>query len=168
MACQYFGTLRTRREHVHGGDAEAHLRSRLLPPRWGRVAKARGFSSRGALYRPVPRERPYVDTVRRSLADAGIDVAVYSDIRIEPDDATVERAAASFAAVVSDGMASAGGGSSMDTAKAAMAWALHPAAITEYFPPPVGAGKFDTGSASAAHRSRPTTPGTGSSAHPSR
>ena len=160
MACQYFEPCE------HGANTFTVAMPKLTFGRGclaeaGPRATARGFSRAALFTDPYLVNGPYVDTVRRSLTDAGIDVAVFSDIRIEPDDATVERAAAFLRGGRFDGVVSVGGGSSMDTAKAAMAWALHPAGMTDYFPPPVGAGKPIPGPL-LPHIACPTTSGTGS------
>ena len=55
-------------------------------------ARARGLGmSRVALFTdPGLRQGPYVATVLSSLGDAGLDVAVFDEITIEADDASVE------------------------------------------------------------------------------
>ena len=61
-----------------------------------------------------------VSRARRSLAAAGLDAAVYDAARIEPDIDGVEQAAAFLADGGFDGAVSVGGGSVMDTCKAAL------------------------------------------------
>jgi alcohol dehydrogenase class IV len=97
-----------------------------------------------------------------SLRAAGLDVAVFDDITIEADDASVERGAGFIADGKFDGVVSVGGGSVMDTAKASMLYGLHPVEdFLDYFAPPLGAGKpipHDL----LPHLACPTTSGTGS------
>ena len=57
--------------------------------------------------------------VARSLSEAGVDTAVFDDAPTEPTDASFAEAAAFAAAAGVDGYVSVGGGSVMDTAKAA-------------------------------------------------
>lgn len=81
-----------------------------------------------------------VNIVTTSLASAGIDVAIFSEIRVEPDDDSVERGANFLRGSKFDGMVSVGGGSVIDTAKAAMVLLCHGGNIIDYFAPPVGKG----------------------------
>ncbi|MXZ79846.1 MAG: iron-containing alcohol dehydrogenase [Gammaproteobacteria bacterium] len=104
---------------------------------------------------------PYVSTVKDSLAAEGIGLTVFSDIRIEPDDATVMEATRFLRSGRFDGVVSVGGGSVIDTAKAAMVYALYPSEFTDYFGPPVGAGLPVPGPL-LPHLACPTTSGTGS------
>ena len=108
------------------------------------------------------RDSAYFETVQSSLRDAGLDVAVFDDITIEADDASVERGAGFIADGNFDGVVSVGGGSVMDTAKASMLYGLHPVSdFLDYFAPPLGAGKPMTGPL-LPHVACPTTSGTGS------
>ncbi len=160
MGCQYFEPC------DHGADTFTVAMPRLTFGRGcleevGARAAARNFTRAALITDPYLVDGPYVATVRASLAAAGIDTAVFSDIRIEPDDATAEAAAAFLREGNFDGVISVGGGSSMDTAKAAMVYALYPADTTDYFPPPVGAGRPVPGPL-LPHIACPTTSGTGS------
>ncbi len=103
----------------------------------------------------------HVNTVTQSLSDNGLDVTVFSDIRIEPDDATIIDGARFLSGGKFDGVISVGGGSVIDTAKASMIYALHPADLTDYFAPPVGEGRPIPGPM-LPHLACPTTSGTGS------
>ena len=58
-------------------------------------------------------------------------------------------------------MISVGGGSTIDTAKAGMAYSLYPAEFLDYFGPPIGAGQAIPGPL-LPHLACPTTSGTGS------
>jgi alcohol dehydrogenase class IV len=96
-----------------------------------------------------------------SLRSAGIDVAVYDEVKVEPTDASF-RAATRFAAEGRfDGYVSVGGGSVIDTCKAANLYATHPAEFLDYVNAPIGAGKPVPG-ALKPHVACPTTCGTGS------
>ena len=107
----------------------------------------------------------YFETVRDSLQAAGIDVTVFSETLIEPSDASVLSASAFLADSGADGVVSVGGGSVMDTAKAALVYARYPAPFTDYFAPPIGAGVPVPGPV-LPHIACPTTSGTGSECTP--
>jgi len=96
-----------------------------------------------------------------SLRSAGIDVVLYDECRVEPTDASF-RVASLFAAEGRfDGYVSVGGGSVIDTCKAANLYATWPAEFLDYVNAPIGAGKPVPG-ALKAHIACPTTCGTGS------
>jgi hydroxyacid-oxoacid transhydrogenase len=102
-----------------------------------------------------------VDTVLRSLRAAGIEAEVYKDVHVEPTDVSF-RAATEFArAGRFDGYVSVGGGSVIDTCKAALLYATYPAELRTYVNAPIGDGKPVPG-ALPPHIACPTTCGTGS------
>ena len=101
------------------------------------------------------------DTVTRSLRDAGIDVVPYTEVRVEPTDESFRAAAAFAADTGADGYVSVGGGSVIDTAKAANLYATHPADFLEYVNAPVGSATPVPGPLKP-HIACPTTSGTGS------
>ena len=103
----------------------------------------------------------YVATVQASLAAAGIDVAVYSECVIEPTDASFQDAARFASEGRFDGYVSVGGGSVMDTCKAANLYASQPAEFMTYVNAPIGAGRKVPGPVQP-HIACPTTCGTGS------
>jgi len=103
----------------------------------------------------------HVATVRASLAAAGVDVAVYDAVKIEPDDASFQDAARFAADGRFDGFVSVGGGSVMDTCKAANLHSSHPADFMAYVNAPIGEGRRVPG-AVKPHIACPTTSGTGS------
>ena len=96
-----------------------------------------------------------------SLRTAGVDVEIYDEVRVEPTDESF-RAAGLFAAEGRfDGFVSVGGGSAIDTCKAANLYSSHPAPLLDYVNAPIGAGKPVPG-ALKPHIACPTTCGTGS------
>jgi alcohol dehydrogenase class IV len=99
--------------------------------------------------------------VQRSLREAGVEVVSYPDARVEPTDESFKQAAAFATDVNPDGYVSVGGGSVIDTAKAANLYASHPADFLEYVNAPVGAGAAVPGPL-RPHIACPTTSGTGS------
>jgi len=104
---------------------------------------------------------PILDIVKTSLKSENIDFGIYHDVRIEPCDDTVTQAAAFYTNGDFDGAISVGGGSVIDTAKAALAVAVHNTPVMDFFAQPVGAGKAIPGPV-PFHIACPTTSGTGS------
>lgn len=103
----------------------------------------------------------HVGTVRASLSAAGVDVAVYDSVKIEPDDASFQDAARFAAEGRFDGFVSVGGGSVMDTCKAANLYSSQPADFMAYVNAPIGEGRRVSGPV-MPHIACPTTSGTGS------
>ena len=102
----------------------------------------------------------HLAVVRDSLAAAGVDAVLYDAARVEPTDESF-RAAARFAAEGRfDGYVSVGGGSVIDTAKAANLYATYPADFLTYVNAPIGGGVAVPGPL-APHIACPTTCGTG-------
>lgn len=96
-----------------------------------------------------------------ALRTAGVDVARYDEVRVEPSDESV-LAAVEFAADARvDGFVSIGGGSVIDTTKIANLCTTHPAELLAYVNPPVGEGRPVPGPL-RPHIACPTTSGTGS------
>ena len=104
---------------------------------------------------------PYVVQVRDSIRAAGLDVAVYDEVKVEPTDQSFIAATRFAAEGKFDGYVSVGGGSVIDTCKAANLYASHPAEFLDYVNAPIGAGKPVPG-ALKPHIACPTTCGTGS------
>lgn len=107
------------------------------------------------------RDLPYVATVKRSLEAAGIDVAIYWECEVEPTDRSFKAAAAFAQEGRFDGFVSVGGGSVIDTAKAANLYASHPDDFLAYVNAPIGQGK-PVPRPLKPHIACPTTCGTGS------
>ncbi|MEW6674039.1 MAG: hydroxyacid-oxoacid transhydrogenase [Thermodesulfobacteriota bacterium] len=103
-----------------------------------------------------------VQTVLAALADQNIDYALYANVRVEPTDASLKDAIAFAAAGDFDGFVAVGGGSTIDTAKAANLYATYPPAdFLDYVNPPVGKGLPVPGALKPLF-AIPTTAGTGS------
>ncbi len=96
-----------------------------------------------------------------SLKAAGLDVVVYDRCRVEPTSASFLEAAAFMRDGGFDGCVSIGGGSVIDTAKAANLYATHPADFLAYVNKPLGEGRPVPGPVKP-HIACPTTCGTGS------
>ena len=107
------------------------------------------------------KDSPHLATVRASLAAAGVDATVYDEVSIEPSTASFKAAARFATEGKFDGYVSVGGGSVMDTCKAANLYASHPAEFMTYVNAPIGGGQKVPGPL-APHIACPTTSGTGS------
>jgi hydroxyacid-oxoacid transhydrogenase len=127
----------------------------------GDRARAQGMTRVAVFSDARVAELPVYDDAVRSLRDAGLDVVPYTATRVEPTDESF-RAATEFARDARpDGYVSIGGGSVIDTAKAADLYTTHPADFLEYVNAPVGAGSPVPGPL-RPHIACPTTSGTGS------
>jgi hydroxyacid-oxoacid transhydrogenase len=127
----------------------------------GDHARALGCARVALFTDPLVRGIEAVATVERSLREAGVDVAIYDQVKVEPTDASFLDAARFAAEGRFDGFVSVGGGSVIDTCKAANLYATHPADLLTYVNPPVGAGAPVPGPL-RPHIACPTTSGTGS------
>ena len=124
---------------------------------------ARGLAmTRVALFTDKTLRRlPYVSQLGDSLKAAGLDVVIYDEVRVEPTDQSFLAAARFAAEGKFDGYVSLGGGSVIDTCKAANLYATYPADFLDYVNAPIGAGKPVPGPLKP-HIACPTTCGTGS------
>jgi alcohol dehydrogenase class IV len=129
----------------------------------GDHAKALG-ATRVAVYTDNRvRALPHFEIVSDSLTAAGVDFAVYDEVRVEPTDESFQRAARFAQEGKFDGFVSVGGGSVMDTCKAANLYSSYPAPFLSYVNAPVGDGRPVPGPLKP-HIACPTTSGTGSEA----
>ena len=127
----------------------------------GDRASALGMRRVALFSDPVVADLEIFDTARRSLRAADVDVVAYTDVHVEPTDESFTRAAAFAAETKPDGYVSVGGGSVIDTAKAANLYATHPADFLSYVNAPVGEATPVPGTLQP-HIACPTTSGTGS------
>jgi alcohol dehydrogenase class IV len=97
----------------------------------------------------------------RSLRDAGADVAIYDEVEVEPTDRSFKAGAAFAADGGFDGFVSVGGGSAMDTCKAASLYSCYPAEFLAYVNAPIGQAQPVPGPL-MPHIACPTTFGTAS------
>jgi hydroxyacid-oxoacid transhydrogenase len=104
---------------------------------------------------------PLLETLLKSLRAAHLDVEVYDAVHVEPTDASFAAAARFARDGRFDGYCSLGGGSVIDTCKAALLYATYPAELLAYVNAPVGEGRAIPG-ALPPHVACPTTCGTGS------
>lgn len=102
-----------------------------------------------------------VAVVLTALGSAGIDPVLYDQVRVEPTDISFAHAIAFAREGDFDGYVAVGGGSVMDTAKAANLYATWPADLLAYVNPPIGRGEVIPGPLKPLI-AIPTTAGTGS------
>ena len=104
---------------------------------------------------------PHVSVVEASLRSAGVDFELYNTVRVEPTDESFLDAARFANEGGFDGYISVGGGSVIDTCKAANLYASYPADFLAYVNAPIGEGRAVPGPLKP-HIACPTTCGTGS------
>lgn len=160
MACQYFAPC------DHGAESFTIYIPKVTFGRGvlhevGERAKALSMTHVALFTDALLAQGEYVARVKKSLTAAGIAYQIFSDIRIEPDDVCADDAAKFLRSGTFDGVISVGGGSVMDTAKAAMVCAKYPRPVRDYFAPPAGEGIPVPGPL-LPHIACPTTSGTGS------
>jgi hydroxyacid-oxoacid transhydrogenase len=110
---------------------------------------------------PLLRSGASVATAMQSLEDNGIAFTVFDRVRVEPSDQSMQEAIRFASATPHDAIVAVGGGSVIDTAKAANLYACWPADLLDYVNPPVGKGKPVPGPVKPLI-AIPTTAGTGS------
>jgi hydroxyacid-oxoacid transhydrogenase len=121
------------------------------------------FNARHAMVVTDPNvaKLPPVDTVLESLEKEGIPYSLFDRVAVEPTDASM-REAISFALQGDfDAFVAVGGGSSIDTAKAANLYSTYPADFLDYVNAPIGKAKPVPGPLKPL-LAVPTTAGTGS------
>jgi len=124
--------------------AEVGDRARALGMR--RVAL---FSDNGVAKLPV-----FAKT-HDSLVAAGLDLVAYTDVHVEPTDASFLDGARFAQELNPDGYVSLGGGSVIDTCKAANLYTTYPADFLTYVNAPIGEGKPVPGRSSRTSRAPP-------------
>ena len=102
-----------------------------------------------------------VATAERSMREAGVDVVRYDSVRVEPTDRSFLDAIDAAKESNVDGFVAVGGGSVIDTAKAANLYATYPADLLTYVNKPIGDGAPVPGPLKPLI-AVPTTAGTGS------
>jgi hydroxyacid-oxoacid transhydrogenase len=110
---------------------------------------------------PVLRKLPPVATVLTALEEAGVPHMLFDRVQIEPTDASFKEAIAFAVGEQVDAFVAVGGGSTIDTAKAANLYATYPADFLDYVNAPIGKGLPVPGPLKPLI-AIPTTAGTGS------
>jgi len=110
---------------------------------------------------PALRHLPPGETVVRSLREAGAGFEVFDRISVEPTDRSFAEAIAAAEEMRCDSFVAVGGGSTIDTAKAANLYSTYPADFLDYVNAPIGRGLPVPGPLKPLI-AVPTTAGTGS------
>jgi len=119
------------------------------------IRKALIFTDRNLAAAGLP------DRVRALLEEQGIKADVYDGVEVEPSDRSMEDAAEYARTKEFDGLVAVGGGSTIDTCKAANLLTCYPAPLLDYINKPVGKGVAVPGPLKPLI-AVPTTAGTGS------
>lgn len=127
----------------------------------GDDARVRGCDRVMLLTDPRLVDGPIVATAKRALDDAGVAYDVFDNVFVEPTDASFREAIDFASAGAYDGFVAVGGGSVMDTAKAANLYSTYPADFLAYVTKPIGEGRPVPGPLKPLI-AVPTTSGTGS------
>jgi alcohol dehydrogenase class IV len=153
-------------EFVEGGDTTFEVDASHVKYGSGALrevgsdAKILGMTRVALVTDPLLASSEYVATVLASLRSEGLDVAVYAESRVEPTDESFAHAAAFARDGAFDGFVSVGGGSAIDTAKAANLYSTYPADFDAYVNAPIGRATPIPGPL-RPHIACPTTSGTG-------
>jgi hydroxyacid-oxoacid transhydrogenase len=107
------------------------------------------------------RSLPPVATVLESLEEHKVRFSIFDRVRVEPTDESFREAISAAQADNFDCFIAVGGGSTIDTAKAANLYSCYPADFLDYVNPPIGKGKPVPGPLKTLI-AIPTTAGTGS------
>jgi len=127
----------------------------------GQEAQALGIK-RAAVYTDSRiRSLPLFEEALVALRSEGIEAVIYDEVRVEPTDVSFKEAVRFAKSSTFDGFISIGGGSVMDTAKAANLYSSCPGDFMDYVNAPIGRGLVVPGPL-RPHLACPTTAGTGS------
>lgn len=161
MSCAHYYAAASGGDSCFSVDASAITYGRGALSESGAQARAQGIRRIALFTDRRVRELHAIAAVRESLRAAGIDCVIYDEVRIEPDQDSFLSAARFYQEGGFDGAISVGGGSVIDTAKAALVYATYPAPFLRYVNRPLGEGVAIPGPL-PPHLACPTTSGTGS------
>ena len=127
----------------------------------GMDLKAMGVKKTLVVMDPALVDLPTGEIVRRALEQSHIGYDIFSEVSVEPTDASFKRAAEVACEGEYDSFVAVGGGSTIDTCKAANLYATYPADFFTYVNAPIGDGRPVPGPTKPLI-AIPTTAGTGS------
>lgn len=127
----------------------------------GMDLKAMGVKKTLVVMDPALVDLPTGEIVRRALEQSHISYDIFSEVSVEPTDASFKRAAEVACEGEYDSFVAVGGGSTIDTCKAANLYATYPADFFTYVNAPIGDGRPVPGPTKPLI-AIPTTAGTGS------
>jgi hydroxyacid-oxoacid transhydrogenase len=161
MSCCHYYTIEEGLESAFAVDVASIVFGPGLLREVGDHARSLGLKRVALFTDPRVLALECVALARASLSAAGIDCAIYDEIEVEPTDRSFLAAARFATDGKFDGFISIGGGSVMDTCKAASLYSTYPAEFLTYVNPPIGGGQPVPGPL-RPHIACPTTSGTGS------
>jgi alcohol dehydrogenase class IV len=161
MSCWHTEFAGTTHESVFSMDASSIAFGPGVLREAGEALASSGAHRVALFTDPRVRALPLFTTLEESLRAAKLDAVVYDDVEVEPTHLSFQQAAKFATEGRFDGYVSLGGGSVIDTCKAANLYATHPAEFLAYVNAPVGEGRAVPGPL-APHVACPTTCGTGS------
>ena len=127
----------------------------------GMDLQAMGVKKTLVVMDPALVDLPTGEVVRRALEQSHIGYDIFSEVSVEPTDASFKRAAEVACDGQYDSFVAVGGGSTIDTCKAANLYATYPADFFTYVNAPIGDGRPVPGPTKPLI-AIPTTAGTGS------
>ena len=160
MVCCHYVPIEGR-ESAFSVDRNPIIFGRGVLTEVGPWANALGLSRVAVMTDPRVAALEPFERALSSLRAAGVDVALYEEVKVEPTDRSFGAATEFAVEAKVDGFVSIGGGSVIDTTKAANLYATHPAELLTYVNAPVGEGRPIPGPL-RPHVACPTTSGTGS------
>lgn len=161
MSCCHHYDLITGNEHVFSVDPSAIRFGVGALAEVGHDAQQLGMKRVALFTDKAVAQLEAVTIVFSALRAVGVDVVIYDDVRVEPTDGSFKQAAQFACEGNFDGYVSVGGGSVIDTCKAANLYATYPAEFLTYVNAPIGEGVAVPGPLKP-HIACPTTSGTGS------
>ncbi len=161
MSCCHHYDLITGNEHVFSVDPSAIRFGVGALAEVGHDAQQLGLKRVALFTDKAVAQLEAVTTVFSALRAVGVDVVIYDEVRVEPTDGSFKQAARFAREGNFDGYVSVGGGSVIDTCKAANLYATYPAEFLTYVNAPIGDGVAVPGPLKP-HIACPTTSGTGS------
>jgi len=161
MLCEYYDMASDSGDEAFSVDASNITFGPGCLREAGDVARSLGISRIAVFTDSSLAGTEWVSVVLDSLKSAGVDVALYDDVRVEPTDQSFQAGTKFAIDAQVDGFISVGGGSVIDTAKAANLYSTYPAEFLDYVNAPIGGGVAVPGPLKP-HIACPTTSGTGS------
>jgi len=161
MSCCHHYDLITGNEHVFSVDPSAIRFGVGALAEVGHDAQQLGLKRVALFTDKAVAQLEAVMIVSSALRAVGVDVVIYDEVRVEPTDGSFKQAARFASEGNFDGYVSVGGGSVIDTCKAANLYATYPAEFLTYVNAPIGEGVAVPGPLKP-HIACPTTSGTGS------
>ena len=161
MVCSYYDVALDGGDEAFSIDASSITFGPGCLREAGDVARSLGIARIAVFTDASVGGTEHLATVLTSLSAAGVDTALYDEVRVEPTDESFTAATKFAADAQVDGFISVGGGSVIDTTKAANLYSTHPAPFLDYVNAPIGAGVAVPGPLKP-HIACPTTSGTGS------